>query len=295
MNCFLGSMRGNMFITFTRNETHYFDNIRNGFFMSRHEVRFNPNILNIIEKSIEMWNACNFQMELIREIRELHNTNGGFTDNFFTKLHQLLASDSELSIKLGFLFQQARAEIKMKCFTEIRENQKLSRYHCIAFGEYGILMKRDWMVKVGGSPVIYADRDHSLIRILARNQAMLSIFESHYQTSTRSRTFSSIGCFIDILSFLQEPGHFGEYEWRVVSKSDIGPFSFFPSRDRVQFEIGDIHSFFVPDEEAKYRLMQHLSDIFAGETNLPKIYLTNEIILSEDDERMIASLTTRNI
>lgn len=273
-----------MFITFSRVERDYFDNIANGFLMSPHEVRFNPNILNIIEKSIDMWNACNFQMSLIREIREIYNRHDGFTDNFLVDLTTAFEADRAFAANLGLLFQQARADIKMKCFTEIRDNQKLSRYHCVGFGQYGILMKRDWMEKVGGSPVIYANRDHSIVQILARNQAMLSIFESFYSTANRNRALSSIACFIDILSFIQEAGHYGEYEWRVVSKSNIGPFSFFPERDRVPFEISDVYSFFAPDEESKERLLQHLRDTFTDRTTFPEIYLTDEIIISEEDE-----------
>lgn len=282
-----------MFITFTRVERDHFDNISNGFLMIPHEVRFNPNILNIIEKSIDMWNACNFEMSLIREIRDIYNRHGGFTDNFLVDLTAAFEADRAFAVNLGLLFQQARADIKMKCFTEIRDNQKLSRYHCVGFGQYGILMKREWMERVGGSPVIYANRDHSIVQILARNQAMLSIFESFYSTENRNRALSSIACFIDILSFIQEAGHYGEYEWRVVSKSNIGAFSFFPERDRVQFDISDVYSFFVPDEESKDRLLQHLRDTFTDRSAFPEIYLTNEIIISEEDERVIERLTTR--
>lgn len=169
-----------MFITFTKEFEHFTDNIKNGFLLNEHTVEFKPSTFDLLNSLLPFWDHYNIEGKIISEIRQLRDKHHGINNGFWTEFVSKCKSDFKFNIEINLLLWQIKsAPIKMKCFTEIRDNQKINPEHAGYFGSYGVLMKEDWLLKNNGCPVIYVHNTMSLTNIIGIN----FVFFTGYCTS----------------------------------------------------------------------------------------------------------------
>lgn len=284
-----------MFVTFTKKFEHFTDNIYNGFLLNDHKVQFKPSTYELITSLMIFWDTYNIDGKTISYFRNLRNKHNGINNEFWNEYIEKSKTDSLFSSEVSLLLGQFHsAPIKMKCFTEIRDNQKINPHHTGYFGNYGILMKEEWLLRNGGCPVIYVNNSMSLTNILGRNFSIMQTLDHCLKSLAKIEGLPiHHGAFFDFMSFVESSEHRYEYEWRIVSGHKLGGASYLPQIDRVKFELSDIHSLYVPDENAKADTLSFLNTIESDNSKLPIVFLTNEIVLSEEEIQQIDKIKSR--
>ncbi|MBX9766356.1 MAG: hypothetical protein K2X47_03715 [Bdellovibrionales bacterium] len=283
-----------MFITFTQRYEHFLDNIKNGFRMGEHKVQFDPSTFELVRTLIPFWDEYDFKGPFITFIRDLRTSHSGLTEAFWKDLGAKMKSDSQFNVQLSLLFGQFRSvPIKMKCFTEIRANQRINPRHAGYFGKFGILMNAKWMSEKGGCPVIYVGKSINVTNVMAKNFAILNLLDAYVKKCTNVRSLAVSGAFFDLVSFMETAENSNEYEWRIVSGHNLGGESFLPKVDRLSFSAENVHSLFVPDEGHRVKTVQFLKEVWGDSVYVPKVLLTEDILLSEEDSKSIEAILSR--
>ncbi len=283
-----------MFITFTQKYEHFMDNIKNGFLMNEHKVEFMPSTHDLIISLLKFWNEYKIEGGTISYFRQLQEKHGGTSKSFWDEYVERSKTDFMFSASTSLLLGQFKsAPVKMKCFTEIRANQKIDPIFSGYFGKYGILMKENWLLENGGCPVIYVSNSMNLTNILGRNLSILRTLDDCVKTLTKISSSSIHGAFFDLMSFVETSANRYEYEWRVASGHSLGGESYLPKIDRLKFNLNDVHSFYVPDESAKKETLQFLKAVDSGSSHIPYVYLTDEIVLTDRDLEQIDKIKSR--
>lgn len=162
---------------------------------------------------VPFWDHYKIEGKIISEIRQLrdkhHSINNGFWPEFVSKCK----SDFKFNIEINLLLWQIKsAPIKMKCFTEIRDNQKINPEHAGYFGSYGVLMKEDWLLKNNGCPVIYVHNTMSLTNIIGINFSILQTLDHCIRKLANIKGMPiHHGHFFDFMSFVETSAHRYEY------------------------------------------------------------------------------------
>lgn len=125
-----------MFITFIEKEDYFLDNLKNGFLLREHSVTFDTANPKIFEVVINFWKEYKITGPLITYMIDLHNKYGECNQHFSTELINHLDSNNTLKQHYYDTFNALKTNVKMKCFTEIRDNQKINEHHTTCFGEY---------------------------------------------------------------------------------------------------------------------------------------------------------------
>lgn len=283
-----------MFITFTKNYDHFSDNIKNGFLLNEHEVEFLPSTYELISSLIKLWDEYRIEGEPYTFVRGLRDKHGGLNDEFWSELTNKMRSEFAFNARVALTLGQFKsAKFKMKCFTEIRDNQKINKKHTGYFGEYGILMHEKWLIQKGGCPVIYVSNSSKLTNILARNLSIMKTLDQCVCKLTKMRSLSTHGAFFDLMAFAETSKNRSEYEWRIVSKHNLGGESVLSSLERAVFQLSDVHSLYVPDEVAKEQTIKFLETIEQDSAKIPKVFLTKEILLSDNEIQQIEKIQSR--
>ncbi|RZF21735.1 hypothetical protein DAY19_08580 [Halobacteriovorax vibrionivorans] len=288
-----------MFITFTREYKYLIDNIKNGFLFQNHKIEYKPSTEHTLSKLIPLWDEYKIKSPNKDFLVNLYKKHEGINSNFYNELSNKLSNSKAFGVNfLRDLVSYNCDFIGMKCFTEIRNNQKIHPQHTGFFGEYGILMKHEWMIKNGGSPVVYVDPSLQFSNLIGSTLSILQTLDDCTQHLAGFKSTYVHKEIFNVLAFVEVAAHSFEYEWRIVHPFDINKLNTEKEEKerRLPFTIKDVHSIFVPNiqerEKLEKDLTYQLKDIPNNEK--PKILLTNNIILSDKDIENIDKILERN-
>lgn len=283
-----------MFITFTKNLDHFKNNIQEGFILQGHPVSFTPSISELIKGLMPFWEEYDIEGETISSLRNLLKKHGGLNNEYWGELGKKMTDDFKYNASLSLLLNNIKsASIAMKCFTEVRDNQKINPQHTGYFGEFGIMMKREWIIKNGGSPVIYVDKDIKLTNVLGINLSMSKTLDDCVKTLTGIKSLRNFKTLFDLLSYVEVSDHHFEYEWRIVGEHSFAGKPSTKKKKRITFDFADIAALYVPNQERKEHMIKFLDSINDKKESLPQVYLTKDILLSKEEIESINKIYSR--
>ncbi|KGJ90213.1 abortive infection system antitoxin AbiGi family protein [Colwellia psychrerythraea] len=269
------------FLRFLTKKEHLINDLQTGFDLRKHPISFRPPLSKIIPALIPFWKEKN----LYPELTEKYDSCG--ENDFFIWFGNRLNNDQKFNYGISYLTNQVNhAEINMKCFTELRDNQKLHSNHKMYFGSYGIALTHEWMKSNNGDRIIYVGDESEVTSRIARVLAMLNSFGT-------SQTV--INSMFDILAFTEIEGNSHEYEWRIVGNHHYAGGSHGNHPNNIPFTVNDIVAIYVEKEEEKSELIEVLKNKAKNEgvTKIPQIYLADDVYLSDDEQDRIDNILYR--
>ncbi len=267
-----------IFIRFLREKSHLLDDINNGFKLREHPISFKYDWLSVLPSLIEFWKSQNQSHPSIINI--IDNFENLSLQNFHLWFLNELRNNKSFDGDISFLFVLYKAKIRMKCFTELIDNQKLHPHHKESFGKYGIALSHRWMMKNHGDRVIYISNNSEITNRIGRLLTMIS------STAQFKHAIKSI---FDLLSFTEISENSHEYEWRIVGNHFFGGKSYGDYPDIIPFSINDIEGIFVPKKQDVVALTKVLQEKQEREKSsiIPPIYLTDSVFLTKKEVHQI--------
>lgn len=261
------------------------DDLLNGFRLSRHSITFESTIIENLKSMFDIWSERGISNDAIRKLRLLRDISKNDFD-FSFKLAQEIDKDKSFKWNVIHLVGSVTFEVPMKCFTEVRHNQKLHRYHVGFFGKYGIQLTEEWAIKNKATPVIYVKRNSEMSK-------RLGVIVSILNTLGRKFTMNAL---FNFLSLIEVGSNALEFEWRIVGDHEL----FVSSKGTmptVPFNLDDVLGLYVGDEEDRANLQEfidkNINDGFLV-GKVPNIYLTNDILLSDEEIQLIEDIRKRD-
>ena len=275
------------FIRFVKDKSYLIDDIKNGFTLRKHKISFRPSIYSIMPSVIDFWRNKQLSSKVIDPlITHYEKLN---EQEFWIWFTNEMKGNKEYNFNLSYIFAQINsAEIKMKCFTELRDNQKLDPNHQYWFGSYGISMTKEWMLKNNGDRIVYVDSKSEITNRIARLLVMLlSTFNGK----------DVIKSMFDILSFTEIEGNSHEFEWRIVGNHNFAGKSYGNYPDKINFTTNDIESIFVEKEKDVDDFVEILMNKrdMEGTKKIPQVYTSESIFLTNDELKQIEDIKARRI
>lgn len=274
------------FIRFVKDKNHLIDDIKNGFILREHDIRFRASLSTILPPLIDFWSDKNISSDIIDPIKKQYNNLDA--DSFWKWLGNETDTNNLFNLKLGYITTQINsAKIKMKCFTELRDNQKMHPNHSLWFGEYGIVLPKEWIKKNNGDRIIYVDKDSEITNRIAMLSSML------FSSTLEGR--GVITAIFDVLSFTEIESNSHEYEWRIVGNHNFAgkPYGDYP--DTIPFLIKDIITIYVkePEDIDIFKKALEKKASTEGCTKIPDIQLSEKIFLTTEELKEIDNIHTR--
>ena len=204
--------------------------LRDGLMFTNHEVKF-----DIVAAYKDQPSFVN---EMIRIIDFRLNELGA------DKLKNL-PEDRKMAILHGI--GSIQGNIPMLCFTEIADGKDI-RLHKEKFGEYGLLIKRQWLESKGADRVIYIGENTRLSNLLAINLSTFRILTLNNKNLNNLVTYNSyfMEMILNLFCFFQSRNNIGEQEFRLPGnhgftngKSSAG--------ERLQIPISEIEEVYVKE------------------------------------------------
>lgn len=272
------------FIRFLKDKNHLISDIERGFILREHDIQFKPSVYSILPSIIEFWKNNGIKYPIISEIIEQYeNLN---ENEFWTWMAAKMNTDQMFNYRVSYIFAQINtAKIKMKCFTELRDNQKLHPHHKY-FGEYGISMSEKWMIKNNADRIIYVSSGSEITNRIGR---LLTILLSTFDGK------DTIKSMFDILAFTEIKEHSHEYEWRIVGNHNFAGKSYGHYPDVISFTIDDIDEIYVKNYEDIEQFINVLNDKKAKDNSksIPKVSKSDSIFLTEKEIEQINRIKSR--
>ncbi|MFZ5631205.1 MAG: hypothetical protein ACOY5B_18895 [Spirochaetota bacterium] len=264
------------FIRFVTDKDHLMDDIENGFRLREHKITFRSSLSTILPSLIEFWENSKISSREIDEIKQMFRTLN--ESDFWQWLADKMQQDIDFNLHLSLFTTQMRdARIKMKCFTELRDNQKLHPHHRDYFGSYGIALKRDWLLRNHGDRIIYVDKNLEVTNRIARLTSMLS--------SSGLSTKDTMKAMFDVLSFTEIEDHSHEFEWRIVGNHHFAGQSYGNYPDIIPFSCEDVLCVFTPNanEVTEFDAKLRAKAAAEGISQIPEVRLTDSIFLTSQE------------
>ncbi len=263
-------------IRFTRKIEYLCDEILNGFLIAPHKVKFQSTNMHVLNRLLHFYRNFDSPNTVIQEIKEMKQANASISD-FESKIE----SDPRKKAELQYILNAgATFNIWMKCFTELRDNQKINPIHTEKYGNFGISLSDNWAKSNSITPVIYHDQNDNVSTILG---TFISLSRSLFTGNIDIEEYV-----LDLVALLQQRDDYNEYEWRYVAGHPLRK----PSSNRLIFEISDINEIFVPSLEYRNKLIEFFKINFDTE-KLPQVSLTQNVVLSENELKEINRIKRR--
>ncbi|MEL6255015.1 MAG: hypothetical protein AAFR87_23610 [Bacteroidota bacterium] len=273
------------FIRFTEKRDYLIDEIQNGFLMMDHNVHFQmPPPFQLLEKVVLVYKSLGLSVGVIGEI--IAKLDQG------VKLQSAVlqvVSDQNKKSQLDIIFGKSTYPISMKCFTELRENQKIDPHHIGYFGKYGIEVGDQWMQENGGAQVLYIGNGDEW------SQRLGSIISLCSSLGPLENQINSI--ILDIVSYIETSDHRYEYEWRIVNpnkiNSIISPDLEF--KNRIPLGLENIEALYIPEDETPIfeKILEEQAKSEQYSKGIPDIRPLNSIILTPQESDDIANILRR--
>lgn len=274
-----------IFIRFLKNKNHLLNDIKNGFVLWEHGIKFNPSFYSILPSLISFWTNKNISSVTIQPILNKYNELG--VEKFWLWFVKTMEEDANFNANLSYITTQIKsAKIKMKCFTELRNNQKMHPNHKMSFGDYGIALTNEWIEKNNGDRVIYVGSNSEITNRMGRLMSML--FSSVNGVDVIKAVF-------DVLAFTEVVDNSDEYEWRIVGNHNYAGKSYGDYPGIINFINDDIAGVYVKEEEdiEEFRKVLEEKKQREGSSSIPQISLSSKIFLTNADLQSIAKINTR--
>jgi len=228
-----------------------------------------------------------YKKETNRDINGFNNLLGIIENGFRFTGHSTFTpiesnDKSGISLRIGMI-----------CFTEVRHIDICRNLH--KFGKFGICMKREWVKKFSGQPVLYSFDGSVNNKLLFRLQNLISTTQNLYQEIGDDRIEKISLSIADISNHLQAIteviDHKQENEWRIIDdpqnevlQKTIIPFQIIEHRKK-----SDIYSanFYLPissgDDSVFYILPKDYIELFCNKvvnriSNEKKIVVLEELM-----------------
>lgn len=261
------------FIRFVGDKDFLIDDLLNGFKLREHKIEFRPSVYNLMPDLVDFWKLTENKSKYIDEIIE--NFENSNIDEFWLWYCNKIKSDIHFDIHTSIYFNIINsAKIKMKCFTELRDNQRIHQIHTEKYGKYGITFKKDWMIRNKADRVIYVNVDSEITNRLGR---LFSMITSNFHNK---HTILSI---FDLLALTEIEEHSHEYEWRIVGNHNFAGKSYGNYPDVIPFSTQEIECIYV-ENESDINLFENIINMKnknEGTNHIPPIKNINEIIILE--------------
>jgi len=275
-----------IFIRFLENKNHLINDIKEGFVLRGQPIQFKPSIYKILPSLISFWKNKNIKSSHIQPILDSYYKLSEV--EFWDWLVREMKENPTFNMNLGMMTNQINsATIKMKCFTELRDNQKLHLNHRIFFGNYGISLTKEWIKKNNGDRIIYVDTCSEITNRIAKLMSMLSsIFNGK----------DVINAIFDILSFTEIEENSHEYEWRIVGNHHFAGKSYGNYPDNISFTNDDIKGIYVKQQSDIKEFINILEEKrkIEGSASIPQVFLTDDIFLTMDEIKEIENIHKRH-
>lgn len=261
------------FVRFVNNKDFLIDDILNGFRLREHSISFRPSLYDLMPNLIEFWNTTGNKSKYIEEI--VDNFYKQDLESFWKWCTLKLESDTDFNFHISIYFNLINnALIKMKCFTELRDNQKIHQTHSTKYGKYGIAFRKEWMIKNKADRVIYVHTNSEVTNRIGRLFTMLT--SNFYNKHTILSIF-------DLLALTEVEEHSHEYEWRIVGNHNYAGKSYGNYPDIISFSTEEIERIYVENDSDidQFENIINEKNIKEGTNYIPLIKNINEIIIPE--------------
>lgn len=273
------------FIRFVTDKNYLIDDISNGFTLREHPIKFRPSVYALLPSLVEFWLDKKLSSRVIDPIVKNFKSMPG--DSFWKWFGNELENNNIFNLDVSHIFTQIRtAKIRMKCFTELRDNQKLHPNHKHWFGSYGICFTSDWMKRNAADRIIYVDNDSEITNRIGRLTSMLS---SSFDGK------SVIKAVFDVLSYTEISDNSHEYEWRIVGNHHFAGKSYGDYPDVIKFTNDDIICIFVPNENEidEFVKLLEIKKNSENSKSIPLVKLMDTIFLTDNELEEIKNVHGR--
>jgi len=273
------------FIRFLHKKEHLLSDIKQGFELRFHHIEFRPSLSTMLPSLISIWEDKSITSTTIQLI--LSKYNELTEDAFFSWFVQEMKANQGFNHNVSYLTSQVKsAQIKMKCFTELRDNQKIHPNHRHWFGNYGISLTKGWMKNNNGDRIIYVNRESEVTNRIGRVTSIL------FSALNGKDAIKSV---FDILAFTEIEENSHEYEWRIVGNHNYAGKSYGDYPDHIKFTNDDILGIYVKDVSDIEVFAKALEEKKSSEGSLsiPQIYLSDEVFLTDEELREVENIYTR--
>ncbi|TDY12431.1 hypothetical protein [Meridianimaribacter flavus] len=261
------------------------DDLVNGFELKKHKVSFQSTLSYNCDEIFEIWKENNISNQYIRRLRDIKDLYPE-KNQFLNNLVKEFESDNRFKWEIIHLIGSVNFEVPMKCFTEIRHNQKLHPLSVGFFGSYGIQLTKKWAIENNASQVIYIDTGLELSKRLGLICSLMNSLGGKY---TQNALF-------DFLSLVEIGVNSYEFEWRIVGNHGLFKKDK-TNQSRIKFELNDILGIYVPKKNEAEQLKSWILDKIDKKELfglLPNIFLTQEVLLSKEEMDEIEKIKRRN-
>lgn len=125
-----------------------------------------------------------------------------------------LSNDRKFVINTGI--GSISGKIPMLCFSEVAEGKVITN-HGLSFGNYGLVVSREWLDGNGGDRVAYVGEDGKFGTLLARVLSAfraLTLFKNNEGLVLFNGHFSDM--VLSLFSYVEKRRHLEEQEWRIA-------------------------------------------------------------------------------
>jgi len=273
------------FVRFLKNKGHLLNDISDGFELREHPIKFKPSMHTVLPSLLDLWMDKKVSSSVISPIVKKYNELD--RKSFWNWFVDEMKNNQIFNLNVNYITTQINdAKIKMKCFTELRDNQRLHANHRNWFGDYGIALTEKWIKKNSGDRIIYVDNDSEITNRIGRLMSML------FSVVDGKDVIKSV---FDVLSFTEIEGNSHEYEWRIVGNHNFAGASYGNYPNTISFSTDDIVAIYVENEQDVEQFVKALTEKKKqeGSTNIPQVILSEKIYLSDEEVKEIDDIHAR--
>lgn len=273
-------------IRFVTELDHLIDDIKNGFKLTKHNIDFETTALDNLWHLLDFLKENNKSNPDIEKLQKLKDTSKG-KEHFDNLVLIEITTDPMLGFRIKSIISGFRFKPYMKCFTEVRHNQKIHKHHSDYFGMYGISLTKEWGIRNNASPVIYLEAGTVLSKRIGLILSMLK---------TMSKGIEHEKAILDLLSLVEHSQHSFEFEWRILGPNNYLDSTASDEPPRISFNFADVIAIYVQDScqiESVRQTLEEIKQANNDPNEIPEILITESIILSNEEVQEIQNIHKR--
>lgn len=165
------------------------------------------------------------QFKFIEDAKELYKIREEIMPFINHRLKELGKTYSDLSKEnkfvINYVYGAISTEIPMLCFSETAKGKNIAS-HRSHFGQYGLVVSRNWIEKNGGDRVSYVGESGKFGYLLMRS--ISSLLALSLITDKENNTFflkQTLAITLDLLCYIEKRENIEQQEWRIAGKHGL--------------------------------------------------------------------------